>query len=121
VYGVPKDLPVDAWIGQTLDQVCLGQFQLQLHLGDNVAIGIAGGWVLKDPEGTVIDQCLEPQEREAYRVHVLLGRTVIASRVDVPESFTLTFDHGYELTVFDDSTQYESFTIAITGRPVVVI
>ena len=121
VYGVPKDLPVDALVGQTLDQICMSQFQVQLHLGDTVSIGIEGHWVLLDPEGNVVDQCLEPQEREVFRLHLLLGSSVTGCTVDAPESFTLVFEHGYQLTVHDDSSQYESFTLSIRGRPQTIV
>jgi hypothetical protein len=59
----------------------------------------------------VLDRQAEPLDRDVYRIHLLLGKTVAASQVDPPRSFSLSFDSGHTLQVFDRSTQYESFSI----------
>lgn len=50
-------------------------------------------------------------ERDAYRLHVLLGKSVESYAVDAPRSFSLQLESGYVLTIFDDSRHYESFSI----------
>ncbi len=47
----------------------------------------------------------------------VLGLTVARFEIDSPRSFTLVFDPGYRLTIFDDSEQYESFEVHIDGTP----
>ena len=113
MYGVPAHLNLSAFHGATLDQIALGAFDLQFHFSGaaHPHIGVEGHWELRGPDGVVLDQQMENAERTAYRLHVLLGRTVTASDVDPPRSFALTFDNGHVLRVFDDSPEYESFSI----------
>ena len=68
MYGVPADLPIQPFVAQDLNQICLGRFQIQLHFSAAGSISVEGRWDLA-------------------------------------------------LTVFDDSEQYESFSINVEGQP----
>ena len=113
MHGVPTDLDLSAFHGALLEQIALGLHIVHFRFGAErrPEISIEGHWELRGPDGALLDQQTEPQVREAYRVHVLLGCTVIASAVDAPRSFALTFDSGHVLRVFDDSAEYESFSV----------
>jgi len=96
-----------------LQRIDLGMHILLFHFLMEPAgtISVEGYWELVDPDGVVLDRQEEPSERDAFRVHVLLGRKVIGSKVSPPESFTLAFDSGHTLRVCDHSPHYESFSI----------
>jgi hypothetical protein len=113
VYGVPADLNLTPFHGAALEQIALGEYIVQFRFGGNPCreIGVEGGWELRAADGSLVDRNQDTTEREAYRVHLLLGRTVLASEVRAPKSFTLKFDSGHTLEIFDDQTEYESFSI----------
>ena len=119
MYGVPADLDLRRFVGARLDEIGLGEFivQFRFQAADTVGqqgsllLGVEGKWVLLDNAGTVIDESQSNAGREAYRLHRLLGQSVVTAEVDSPESIVLRFGSGYELRVFDDSQQYESFSI----------
>ena len=119
MYGVPHDLDLSRFVGATLIQICLGEFQVQFHFqatgrsgsAGMLDIGVEGGWELRDGYGGIIDHSGPNAEREAYRVHRLLGHAVVGTDLDSPRSFALRFAGGGELRIFDDSNQYESFSI----------
>jgi hypothetical protein len=113
LHGVPTDLDLTPFHGAMLDRVDLGPFILHLRFAAEASpvISIEGDWELRDAAGRVLDRQMEPAARDAYRLHVLLGRTVASTEVDAPESFLLRFDSGHTLRVFDRSRQYESFAI----------
>ena len=46
---------------------------------------------------------------------------VIRGVIDPPRSFTLFFDSGHALTVFDGSDQYESVLIRLESGSIIVI
>jgi hypothetical protein len=58
-----------------------------------------------------IDGFQEGPERPPYQLHRLVGRQVAASEVAAPTWFALRFEGGEVLRIFDDSQQYESFSI----------
>lgn len=111
MYGVPAGLDLAFLHGAELIQVCLGQYQVQFHFHPAGSISVEGGWVLLDAAGERIDGSQEGSERPPYQLHRLLGRRVAASDVAAPSWFALQFEGGEVLRIFDDSQQYESFTI----------
>jgi hypothetical protein len=112
MYGVPKELNLKRFHGATLSQICIGEFQQQFHFLDpELIISVEGDWQIKDAAGAIIDRNMENDHRDAYRAHGLLGRILVAHEVNAPKSFTLRFDNGWLLVVFDNSPQYESFSI----------
>jgi hypothetical protein len=119
VYGVPHDLDLRRFVGATLIQIALGEFQVQFHFqaADGAGsegmlyIGVEGGWELRDGSGELVDHSGPNSEREAYRLHRLLGRAVVGTELDAPRSFALRFADAEELRVFGGSDQYESFSI----------
>ena len=122
MLGVPSDLPLACLIGHSLEQIALGRFQIWFHFSGPVGtpdstIGVEGNWELHDTAGALIDSAQEFAEREFYRVHLLLGSTVADFRIAAPRSFTLIFDSGFRLTVYDDSPHYEAFSVCIAETP----
>jgi hypothetical protein len=98
-----------------LDQICLGQFKFQFHFsgepGVTARISVEGGWELRDSSDTALDQDQEHSERQHYKLHVLLVRTVSSFTIDAPRSFQLVFDSGHRLIVYDDNEHYETFSV----------
>jgi hypothetical protein len=115
MHGVPVDLPLASFVGFTLEQICLGQFQVQFHFsgepGVSSRISVEGRWELHDASGAKIDHDREHFDRQQYRLHVLLGLTVSSFTIDAPRSFELVFDSGHRLTVYDDNERYETFSV----------
>jgi hypothetical protein len=115
VYGVPADLDLQRLSGATLIQLAIGEFQIQFHFEPETQIAVEGRWELRDRSGHVIDLAQSNADRDVYRIHQLLGRRVVGSQVNPPESFTLEFDNGDRLQVFDSSDRFESFSIQPGG------
>ncbi len=113
MYGLPSSLDLTRFHGSSLDQIALGQYLLQFRFSGDppMEIGVEGRWELRAANGAVVDGSQDNASREVYRVHTLLGRTVVRSEVHAPKSLVLHFDSGHALEIFDDDTRYESFSI----------
>jgi hypothetical protein len=111
MYGVPKDLDLSRFRGDSLIQIAIGEFQIQFHFGSGSSIAVEGDWELKDQSGKLIDRDMENSARESYHIHHLLGRTVLTTKLDPPKSISLHFDNGMTLTILDSSNQFESFLV----------
>jgi hypothetical protein len=46
MYGVPPDLDLTRLFGATLNQICLGPFDLQFHFSNGVHLTVEGTWRL---------------------------------------------------------------------------
>jgi len=121
MYGVPADLPLQPFVGHELNQICLGRFQLQLHWAGVGSIAVEGRWELRDASGLVIDAEQDYQGRDVYRIHRIIDLKTTGFEVDPPRTFSLLFESGFRLTVFDDTDQYESFSIDLVGKPSVYV
>jgi len=111
MYGVPPDLNLERFLGATLTRLGLGEFQIDFQFHPEGEITVEGRWELRDQTGRLVDEAQPTRQRDTYRVHRLLGQKVTRTSVNAPSSITLQFESGDRLEVFDDSTQYESFTI----------
>jgi hypothetical protein len=113
VYGVPADLSLAFLHEAVLIQVCIGQFQLQFHFHPSGNISVEGGWELLGADGACIDSEKRGHgtDRPPYQLHQLLGQKIVGSELSPPNWFALRFETGAVLRVYDDSTQYESFSI----------
>ena len=111
MYGVPKDLPLQRFVGDALFQVCIGMDGVHFVFGRAGTISVAGRWELIDSSGAVVDHQCEHARRESYRLHVILNADVTAYHLDPPRSFSVTFGTGHQLVVYDDLPNYESFAI----------
>ena len=122
MYGVPADLDLTPFKGMDLNQICLGAFDLQFHFSSGPSSGpsitVEGSWRLTDANGDTLDESDGPvglppgnRSRGHWRLRELLTDNVQSGEVDPPRSFSLTFASGRRLTIFDDSDQYETFSI----------
>lgn len=111
MYGVPAALDLAFLRGAELIQVCLGAHQLQFHFHPVGDISVQSGWELLDARGARIDGAPIRTDGAPYRLHMLLGRTVVVCEVRAPEWFSITFDCRNTLRVFDDDPNYECFSI----------
>lgn len=111
MHGVPLDLDLSYFVGKTLTQVSIGEFQVQFAFHPEGIVSVEGDWELRDSTGSLVDRSGPNDERTEYRLHRLLGQDVARWEIDPPTSFSLTFANGLVLRVFDNSTQYESFSI----------
>lgn len=112
--GVPTDLPLEDLKGAELIQIALGEFQVQFHFNSTANISVEGRWELRDGKGNVIDTGARGSlaAKQNSHLQVLLGKKVEGHSISAPKSFTLRFNSGHTLEIFDDSDQYESFSYA---------
>ena len=115
MYGVPPDLNLGFLHSAELQFVGLGLFQLQFRFHPEGYISIEGRWELRDAAGALVDGRHDSRNRPPYQLHRLLGRRVVGSKVSAPEWFSLQFEGGEVLRIFDDNPYYESFQIEPGG------
>ena len=117
MYGVPSSLDLRPFLGANLQRVDLGIHIIHFRFGMEPAgcISVEGYWELISPDGAVLDRDQEAADRDCFRVHPIIGREVLDFRVSAPTYFSLTFDSGHVLRIYDRSPQYESFQIEPGG------
>ena len=116
MHGIPADLDLSRLVGQEFNFIGLGRFQIQFHISILMHICVEGRWELKDSNGKTIDKDCEHVDRDVYRIHTIIDVPITTVEVVPPESFSLHFESGHVLTVWDATPQYESFSIHFQGE-----
>ena len=117
MYGVSQDLQLEHVVGREFNFIGLGRFQIQFHISGLVSIHVEGHWELRDSLGALLDSQQEHAKRDSYRVHHIIDIPITRFSLDSPRSFTLFFESGHSLTIYDKSEQFESFSIHFAGEP----
>jgi hypothetical protein len=121
MYGVPADLPLKPFVGLEFNQVALGRYQTQFHCAGAGSIDVEGRWELRTAAGEIVDAQVDHSKRDAYRLHPIIDIPITAFELDPPRSFTIVFEDGQRLSVFDDDPRYEAFSIHLDGQPSVYV
>jgi hypothetical protein len=121
MYGVPVDLPIERFLGDSPTQIRIGIDGIHFAFNQTGIIGVFGLWQLHDADGEMIDQTQEHRDRHYYRIHVLLNADVTDFSINPPHAFALKFSTGHQLTIYDDTPQYESCTINFEDGLMIVI
>lgn len=121
MYGVPADLPLQPFVGLEFNQVALGRYQTQFHCAGAGSIFVEGRWELRTAAGEIVDAKVDHHKRDVYRLHTIIDVSVAAFEIDPPRSFTIVFQNGHRLSVFDDDPQHEAFSIHVDGQPPIYV
>jgi len=106
MHGVTSDLPLASFVGKQCNQIALGRLQVQFHFSGTGSISAESRWELRDAAGNLIDGSCEHAARDAYRVHKIIDVPIMRFAIDTPKSFTLQFESGHALIIFDDSDEF---------------
>jgi hypothetical protein len=121
MYGVPADRPIQRFVGDSLIQLRIGIDGIHFVFSPTGIISIFGLWQLHDADRQIIDQAQEHLDRHCYRIHVLLNADITDFSINPPHSFALKFSTGHQLTIYDDTPQYESCTIDFEDGLTIII
>ena len=98
--------------GNEVVQVCVGRFDLQYHLNPMGHISIWGRCELRDTESKLVDVWQGDRRSSGFSAFIdLLGAVVSEVVIDNPSTLRLQFVDGRQLLLFDESPQYESFSV----------
>jgi len=118
VYGIGKQLDLSFLRNLEVIQTRIGLYQVQFAFTEDVCLSVEGRFRYSSG-GEAIDW-LPGATKAASAVVNLLGSTVTDVRVPNVETLELSFSNGDSLEVFDNSKEYESFTITRPGVTIVV-
>jgi hypothetical protein len=114
--GVLPNLPLDGFVGRAFNQIALGRFQIQFRSDRTGSIDVEGRWDLRKSAGELVDAWIEHEKRETYRLHAIIDVPIVGYEINPPRSFTIAFENGYRLTVFDETPKYEAFSVNLLGH-----
>lgn len=118
MYGLPQDINLTFFNGKTLLQACFGAHDLILNFEGDVSVTVTSSLGCMDSGDNI--QKYDDFRQAAPAVMVLLNQTILSAAGDEAGTLTLKFDGGGVLAIYDDSKEYESYTIKNAGQTIVV-
>lgn len=105
-------------MGATLEQVCLGEHQLQLRFEGDLRLAVESTFRLERDGSVDVFEAVIPGASEVARL--LSQRVKSAARVGAG-TLRLEFDSGTSIEIFDDSVQFESYQIHYGDGEIIVV
>jgi len=118
MYGLPRDLDLSFFLEKTLLQVCVGANELILNFHDRVSITVMSSIGLALSNG--VHRKYESFPEAAGIVVGLLDQTIASATAGDDGTLSLQFHGGGQVDIYDDSKQYESYTITSGDRLFVI-
>jgi hypothetical protein len=116
MYGLPRDVSLAFFEQRTLLQVCIGAHDLILNF-DGISVTVTSSIGLSD--GHVVQRYQDfPQAAPA--LVTLLNQKITSAVGKDAGTLELLFIGGLTLSIYDDSKEYESYTIKNGGQLIVV-
>jgi hypothetical protein len=118
MYGLPSDPEIDVLKGQSLIQVCFGENDLFLNFSGNISVGTYSCIGLGS-NGEDIAK-ISDFAKSSQTLLQLLSVSVSGVSWTKEGAISITFETGRIVEFYDDSQQFESYTIKLPGRSIVV-
>ncbi len=118
MYGLPLDVDLSFFHERTLLQVCFGAHDLRLRFDGDVSVSVEAAIGCGEPAGAILKY--DSFRDAATTLLTFLNQTVHAAEGNVSGTLTLRFKNGAAIAVFDDSVNYESYTINYEDKLIVV-
>jgi hypothetical protein len=118
MYGLPKNLDLGFFDRKVLLQVCFGAHDLILNFDGGLSIAISSSIGFTRPD---IRASRHANFRDAAgTLLTLINRQLVSAGTDGRGTLILSFEQGETISIYDDSSQYESYTIKNRDQLIVV-
>ena len=118
MYGLPSDPALAVLRGQCPIQVCFGENDLFLNFSGNLSFGIDSSIGLGvNPDCVIKCSDFRKVSQELLRLLSVLVNDVTWAK---DGRISITFETGYVVELYDDSEQFESYTIKKPDGVVIV-
>jgi hypothetical protein len=118
MYGLPKDFSALIFVGQELVEICFTVNTAHLVFDGEVSITLLSSYVYTSSSNNVSRKETVPVLSSSL-MH-LIGKKVSSATAKTDGTLTLMFEDGASLILLDDSRDYESYSIRIGDREIVV-
>lgn len=114
MYRFDAALDFSPLIGCEVIQVCVDRLSVIYHLHPRGMVANRGGaWRLLNERGEVVDKSIGFEGREYFRVHLLVGQTIVRCEVFSPVQLSISFSSGFVLELVDDSDAFETHELVV--------
>jgi hypothetical protein len=112
--GLPDNFDASPFISQTLEAVSFGQYQVALLFTNNIVINVEGHFSVNDSKSIGLRDAL-------VSLYDLINLSVEAASSLPNGTLRLTFENQTTLDILDSNDRYESYSIALADKELIVV
>jgi len=114
MHGLPMSFDFDVLCGRTLDLVSFTAYQVNLSLSENCLLKVEGSMSLNLEQPLLLPASLAI-------LFPLIGHTVQRASSVSAGTLSLEFENTDVLHIQDSSTQFESYSITLDAKELVIV
>jgi len=118
MYGLPPKLDLSFLVGRELFSIHFAMHSVIFHFDNDVSLTVTSSVGCMASDGSIHQY--DDFRQAAPMVLALLNQAVLTADGEESGTLTLRFDNGGILAIYDDSKEYESYTINNQGQMIVV-
>ena len=118
MYRLPPDVDLSFFHGKTLLQICIGANEVIFNFDGCISVTVMSQLECHFADGA--REVYEDFRAAAALIVKFIGTDVKTARGNQLGTLTLEFEGGGSLSIFDDSDQFESYTIKNGNKLIVV-
>jgi hypothetical protein len=118
MYGLPADFDHGVFVGRRLEYVTYGEHVIGLNFGDGLTVSVYGA--VRYQETRDAPATTERSLVAETRLVAAVGQLVNATDLRSPNVLILRLENGATVTLLDDSNEFESYLLEVSGRTIAV-
>ena len=118
MYRLKSTADISFLLGVCFEQLCVSSGALTINGDNRISIKIFGGFAVSTSGKAYIRY--NGAIDDAVALLPLIGSSVVAAEATIEGGLQIKFSSGAVLVIFDDSDQFESFTIE-QGEKIIVV
>jgi Family of unknown function (DUF6188) len=112
--GLPDNFDASPFVSQTLEAVSFGQYQVALRFTNNIVINVESHFSVNDSKSMGLRDVLAS-------LYDLINLSVEAASSLSSGTLRLTFENQTTLDILDSNDRYESYSIALADKELIVV
>ena len=111
MYGLPDDFDATIFVGCTLELISFTANTIHFAFDKQTSITVSGSYALKRGVHHGIERGTAPAS--SSQLMVLIEKQILSGQADKEGTLTLHFTDGFQLEIFDDSKDFESYSMTV--------
>lgn len=118
MYGIPENIDLSGLLGQSVIGILVGKYCSNIQFDDAIIGSLDGGCEVLSGNKSKRD---DGSPDTAKNLLALVNRTVERVTIKANESIRIDFDNDFSIILRDELEKFESFTIEINGKLVLIV
>ena len=111
MHAIPSTLNLDRIVGQEINQICIGTWDVQFHFTENSCISGSGNIFMR-LHATAIPLFTDEGWGNTSKISELLGREIVGWSIESSYALTISLIEDISIGFISEDSPYEDFVLS---------